>query len=245
MPRPKKWRKVCRMPRATEFVPIGTEYCSEDAVVMTVDEYEAIRLIEHEGFTQEEFAGYMKIARTTVQQIHNSARKKLSVLLVEGKPLLINGGEYRLCDGNEPYCGCGGCHRHRRGQMSTEKGDTFMKIAIPVDEKILETSVCASLGRAPYFLLRDTESGKDEFIVNTAADAQGGAGLKAAQLIVDSGADVVLTVRCGRNAADVLKAAGVKIYKTELTGVKENLAAFQEGKLAEMTQFHAGFHGRR
>jgi len=110
------------MPRNTKFVPVGTDFCPEDAVVMTVDEYEAIRLIDHEGFTQEECSGYMKIARTTVQQIYNDARKKLSVLLVEGKPLLIDGGEYQLCDGNEPYCGCGGCRRHRCGRIETEKG---------------------------------------------------------------------------------------------------------------------------
>lgn len=122
MPRPKKWRKVCCMPRNTKFVPVGTDFCPEDAVVMTVDEYEAIRLIDHEGFTQEECSGYMKIARTTVQQIYNDARKKLSVSLVEGKPLLIDGGEYQLCDGNEPYCGCGGCRRHRCGRIETEKG---------------------------------------------------------------------------------------------------------------------------
>ena len=90
--------------------------------MMTVDEYEAIRLIDHEGFNQEECAGYMNIARTTAQQIYNDARKKLSISLVEGKPLVISGGEYRLCEGNEPYCGCSGCHRHRRGRMKTTEG---------------------------------------------------------------------------------------------------------------------------
>ncbi|MEG0018780.1 MAG: DUF134 domain-containing protein [Hydrogenoanaerobacterium sp.] len=94
-----------------------------DAVVMPVDEYEAIRLIDHEGFTQEECAAYMKIARTTVQQIYNDARKKLSVALVDGKPLIISGGEYRLCDGAEAYCGCGGCRRHSRGCAAAVKGE--------------------------------------------------------------------------------------------------------------------------
>lgn len=120
-----------------------------------------------------------------------------------------------------------------------------MKIAIPADENNIKTSVCVSFGRAPYYLLHDTETGNTAFIINTAAAVQGGAGLKAAQLVVDSEADILLTVRCGQNAADVLRAADVKIYKTEVAGAKENLAAFQEGKLAPMTQFHAGFHGHQ
>lgn len=122
MPRPKKWRKVCCMPRSTEFAPVGMRYEPNDAVVMTVDEYETIRLIDYEGFTQEECAGYMKIARATVQQIYNDARKKLSASLVVGRPLLIDGGEYRLCDGSEPHCGCGGCRRHRCGHKGTQEG---------------------------------------------------------------------------------------------------------------------------
>ena len=85
MPRPKKWRKVCCMPANTEFAPVGAGFQPEDAVTMTVEEYESIRLIDHEGFTQEECAGYMKIARTTVQLIYNEARKKLAASLVEGK----------------------------------------------------------------------------------------------------------------------------------------------------------------
>jgi len=120
-----------------------------------------------------------------------------------------------------------------------------MIIAIPVDENKTETSVCVSFGRAPYYLIHNTETGNDEFIVNTAANAGGGAGLKAAQLVVDSAADVLLTVRCGQNAADVLKAADVKVYKTTAPLAIDNLVAFKEGKLAVMTQFHAGFHGHQ
>lgn len=120
-----------------------------------------------------------------------------------------------------------------------------MKIAIPVDENKAETSVCVSFGRAPYFMLYNTDSNQMDYIINTATEAQGGAGLKAAQLLVDNGVDILLTVRCGQNAADVLKAADVKIYKTEYSGLNENFAAFREGKLTLMTQFHAGFHGNQ
>ena len=82
---------------------------------MTVDEYEAIRLVDEQGFSQEECGTYMKIARTTVQQIYTSARKKIADALVEGLPLRIEGGDYQLCDGKEAYCGCGCCRKHRYG----------------------------------------------------------------------------------------------------------------------------------
>ena len=53
MPRPKKCRKVCCLPKAAEFTPAGCAV-SGPAVVLTVDEYETIRLIDKEGFSQEE-----------------------------------------------------------------------------------------------------------------------------------------------------------------------------------------------
>lgn len=109
MPRPKRCRKVCSMPRVSEFLPTGE---SADFIVLTVDEYESIRLIDKQGFSQEECAAYMQVARTTAQQIYNSARKKIASALVDGKGLRIEGGDYRLCDGNEAFCGCGGCSRH-------------------------------------------------------------------------------------------------------------------------------------
>jgi predicted DNA-binding protein (UPF0251 family) len=111
MPRPIKWRKVCCMPESNRFGPLDIPTDSSHVVVMTVDEYETIRLIDLENLTQEECAGRMNIARSTVQGIYNDARKKLAYSLVNGKVLWINGGEYRLCDG--PGTGCGrGCRWH-------------------------------------------------------------------------------------------------------------------------------------
>lgn len=121
MPRPRKYRKVCQMPQAKEFRPVGVPPC-EAAVVLTVDEYEAIRLIDKQGFSQEECSNYMQVARTTVQLIYSSARKKLADALVDGLPLRIEGGDFQLCDGTEDYCGCGGCKRHRRQHMCENQG---------------------------------------------------------------------------------------------------------------------------
>ena len=83
-----------------------------------------------------------------------------------------------------------------------------MKIVIPVDAKTLESNICASFGRAPYFLIYDTETKESVFINNSAAASTGGAGIKAAQTIVDNNANALLTPRCGQNLyADVIKSA--------------------------------------
>ncbi|WP_196593437.1 DUF134 domain-containing protein [Pectinatus sottacetonis] len=113
MARPKKWRKVCCLPKQNRYGPLMGGRMAEESINMTIDEYETIRLIDLEEFTQEDCAKQMNIARTTVQGIYNSARMKLADSLVNGKILLIKGGEYELCDGLEEFCRCGGCHKHR------------------------------------------------------------------------------------------------------------------------------------
>ena len=112
MARPRKCRKVCCMPKTTEFSPIA---CQDNhrVICMTVDEYETIRLIDKEGFSQEECGAYMNVARTTVQQMYNNARKKLADVIVDGCKLKIEGGDYQICSGEEKVCKCGGCDKHR------------------------------------------------------------------------------------------------------------------------------------
>lgn len=118
-----------------------------------------------------------------------------------------------------------------------------MKIVIPVDDNNTETNVCISFGRAPYFLLFDTETKESLFIDNSAIASTGGAGIKAAQTIIDHNAHILLTPRCGENAANMLKVADIKLYKTETTLANENIEAFIAGKLSLLTEIHSGFHG--
>lgn len=118
-----------------------------------------------------------------------------------------------------------------------------MKIAIPVEEKTLKTDVCVSFGRTPYFLIYDTETNEETYIDNLAAEAQGGAGIKAGQVVIDAGANAVIIPRLGQNAADVLAAGNIKLYKNEFGSAKHNIELLQEEKLTQLTSFHAGFHG--
>lgn len=108
------------MPTSDRFGPLNKVANQENCVVMSVDEYETIRLIDLQGFTQEQCAEQMNIARTTVQRMYNDARRKLADSLVNGKVLRIEGGDYQLCNGLEEMCGCGGCNRHRIGWSKIE-----------------------------------------------------------------------------------------------------------------------------
>ena len=126
MPRPKKCRRVCAMPRCSSFGPLEGE--RSEAVGMALEEYEAIRLIDLLGCTQEECAGQMGVARSTVQQVYDRARRKLALVLVEGRRLVISGGDYMLCPQAEDCagrdcarrdcarrrCGCESCTQRER-----------------------------------------------------------------------------------------------------------------------------------
>ncbi|MEG0179895.1 MAG: DUF134 domain-containing protein [Oscillospiraceae bacterium] len=103
MARPIKSRRVCQMPKNVDFAPCSK---AKTAVVeMAIDEYECIRLIDYLSLTQEECAAQMNVARTTVQAIYDSARKKISDVLINGKRLVISGGCYNLCENAERCCG--------------------------------------------------------------------------------------------------------------------------------------------
>ena len=91
MSRPMKKRKICSLPESTRFGPLDLGGGQREPVKMTVDGYEAIRLIDLEGMTQEECARRMNVARTTVQGIYIRARRQLAESLVNGRELLIEG----------------------------------------------------------------------------------------------------------------------------------------------------------
>ncbi len=117
-----------------------------------------------------------------------------------------------------------------------------MRIAIPVDKNDKKTKLSTTLGRAPYFLIYDTESKESFLIENKAKESKGGAGIVAAQTIVDNKVEALLTPQCGENAAQVIKEADIRIYKTEGYDLEENIEGFTNDKLSLLDEIHAGFH---
>lgn len=101
------------MPCCVRFVPMPEAGAGggSEPVVLSVDEFEALRLIDLEGLNQEECARRMEVARTTVQAIYDRAREKVADFLVNARELRIAGGAYRLSG----ELGRGGPERHRCG----------------------------------------------------------------------------------------------------------------------------------
>ncbi|MDO4438747.1 MAG: NifB/NifX family molybdenum-iron cluster-binding protein [Eubacteriales bacterium] len=114
-----------------------------------------------------------------------------------------------------------------------------MRIAIPLDEN--KKDVCIVLSRAPFFLI--CEDGSESIFENPAASANSGAGVEAAQFLCDKEIDVLITVRCGENVAEVLKAADIKILKAKHKTAEEELRAYEAGETEELEHFHGGYHG--
>ncbi len=104
MPRPKCCRHVAAMPDKTCFRPQGIADSSIEEVLLTLDEYEAIRLADREGLYQEQAALMMNVSRQTFGRIIESAHRKVADVLVNGKALKIEGGDVSMEETKQIRC---------------------------------------------------------------------------------------------------------------------------------------------
>jgi len=200
MARPKKCRRVCHFPQNLSFSP--DEVKKETAeIILTVDEYETLRLIDKEGYSQETCSEMMGVARTTVQQIYASARKKLADMLVDGLRLRIEGGDFRLCDGKS--CGCGGCFKQ---DFSKPKGDNIMRIAVTYENGM----IFQHFGHTKQFKVYDVADGK--VIFSEVIDTNGSGHGALAGVLTALNADTLICGGIGGGAQAALAAAGIKLY---------------------------------
>jgi len=96
MARPRHCRRVGSMPESNYFKPRGIPLSMLEEVILTIDEFEAVRLADLESFYQEQAAEKMNISRQTFGRIIESAHKKVAEALVKGKALKIEGGEFEM-----------------------------------------------------------------------------------------------------------------------------------------------------
>ncbi len=117
-----------------------------------------------------------------------------------------------------------------------------MIVAVPAEEKSLDSAICVSFGRAPYYCLYDTEKETSTFLDNRAASSPGGAGIQAAQFLVDQHIDALITFRLGDNADKVLLAANIQLLKALNLSIADNISSLLEGTLSSLTEVHPGYH---
>ena len=108
-----------------------------------------------------------------------------------------------------------------------------MKIAVTSTGKTLDSQVDPRFGRAACFIIVDTETMDFNVIENESVAAAGGAGISSAKVVIDAGAEAVLTGNCGPNAERTLTTAGVKLYTGATGTVAEAIELFKSGKLTE------------
>ncbi len=239
MPRKVKCRKVCHYPQTLEFLPQNND-AEQEPIVLTVDEYEAIRLIDRRGMSQEQCAAFMQIARTTVQRIYETARKKLADFVVEGRPLRIEGGDFRLCNGSSTGCGCVDCFKQKLYEKYKEKGEDIMRIAVTY----ANGEIFQHFGHTEEFKVYDVQDGK--VVASEVVDTNGQGHGALAGVLTALKADVLICGGIGGGAQMALAAAGIKLYG----GVSGSADAAVEALLAGTLDYnpavkcsHHGEHG--
>lgn len=221
MPRPKRSRRICCYPDYWSFAP--DRDTATDTMTMTLDELETIRQIDYCSKTQEECACEMNVARTTVTAIYESARRKLAVALIEGRRIIISGGNYTLDSGVS--------------EEIARKGNGTMRIAVTYDNG----QIFQHFGRTEQFGLYDIEDGK---IVNKQVVGTNGAGHGAlAGFLRSAGADVLICGGIGGGAQMAMQEAGITLYGGNSGSADEAVAAYLADTLIQNDDPTCGCHG--
>lgn len=118
-----------------------------------------------------------------------------------------------------------------------------MRIGLAIEERDLEKHINQTFGRAPFFVIYDSESKEVAFYDNDAKNASGGAGIKAAQFFVDADVDAVLAFRLGENAVKVLSNANIKLFEPrEELSANSNIHLLLQDELNTLVEIHSGYH---
>lgn len=239
MPRRAKCRRVTFIPEVDFFSPTGRYHVCEDEVVLTVEEFESLRLKDYLNLEQEEAAQQMQVSRQTYQRVLGEARFKIADALTNGKGIRIAGGNFCLGDG---YCrrrtrlltpdeSC-----YHQANLNDRSEKKLVKIAISAAGSDPKNNIDARFGRCSHFMLWDPDESSFTAVENKGGEAAHGAGTGAAQVLLKNGAQVLLTSKIGPKAFDALKSAGIKIYRaSEKDTVEDTLEKYLARGLEELT----------
>jgi predicted Fe-Mo cluster-binding NifX family protein len=117
-----------------------------------------------------------------------------------------------------------------------------VKMCVSATSGSLDAQVDSRFGRCPYFVIVDSETMEFNAIANDSSGAAHGAGIQAAQTVVNMGVKVVITGNVGPNAFNVLSATGIKIVTGASGSVKEAVEKYKKGQLKEVGNPTVGGH---
>ena len=237
MARPSRCRRICSEPAYDSFRPDGIS--GEPEIVLTLDEYEVIRLIDLEKLTHEQCAQHMDISRTTVTEIYEAARGKVADCIVNGRPLLITGGNYRFCDGQTAgYCqkNCRKARGTEQGSAVREKGAKEMRIAVTYEDG----NIFQHFGHTEQFKFYDIEDGK--ITGEKMADTNGQGHGALAGFLANARVDALICGGIGGGAQMALAQAGIKLYGGVSGSADEAVQAYLAGNLGFDPNVHCDHH---
>ncbi len=174
-------------------------------VILLLEEWECMRLIDYNGLSQQEAATSMEVSRQTVQKLIQSARKKISRCIVESIPLKIDGGNYLK-------------------NLNLERMNKMIVAVTFENEKVF-----AHFGRTPYFKIYEIENGeilKEEILPTP--DAGHGA---LASFLVENKVNSLICGGIGGGAVNALSEAGIDIYSGASGDVTEQVKSLISGQL--------------
>lgn len=225
--RQQKPRPVGTIPEYVTFQPDGISNGEE--VILKVDEFETIRLIDFERLNQSATAEKMKVARTTVTAIYERARTKLADVIINGKQLKIIGGNVHYQPQNV-----------KTNKNIKSKGEATMRIAATYDNG----EIFQHFGRTEQFKIYDVEYGK---ITSSQVIDTNGAGHGAlANFLKENNVDTIISGGIGGGAQAALNEAGISIYGGVSDSTDEAAQKLIDGSLeydpSVVCSHHEGHH---
>ena len=214
MARPCKKRWVCSEPRCRRFGP--SDVSNAEEVVLNLDEYECIRLIDYEGLEQEQCAVQMGVARTTVQAIYKSARRKLADSLVNARHLRIEGGDVVM--------------------IMPKGGHINMRIAVTYEDG----QIFQHFGHTQMFKIYDVEDGK--VVASQVVDTNGQGHGALAGFLFGGNVDVLICGGIGGGAQMALRAAGIELFGGVSGNADQAVEEYIAGNLAYNPEVKCSHH---
>ena len=197
MPRRRRCRFIQNQPMVNMFKPCGVPLRDIKTIRLSLEELEAIRLVDVEKMEHIDACKLMNISRPTFSRVLSSARRVVAEALVNGFALIIDGGDFV----------------HINSKKNIKEVD-MTKIIVSSMGVDLDAKVDGRFGRSNHFLLVNSETLEFEVIDNSRVNEMGsGAGIQTSEMVVKTGAKIVLTGAVGPKASAVLNVGGVKYFE--------------------------------